>query len=618
MEQSFEDLLSNAFSGKHLIVIVFSLFQNLFNESIYFSNYDLVADPSVLSFTDEDLDFENLNFDEKLEEDRAGISHNNIPTKENKALHQEVTAVLSSMEAKDASVAENVNDDELSDEASFQGVEVIRMDESLEEDYASSDGDSVQEDYVSGEDEEEEEEEGMRAGEESGELLMVVRCDEFCNGNKEDKVFAEGQPLAPEGDENPQVRNQEQGDSESDEELSYFRRVPEHDSGMRIKGDGNEEDVLERGPEKQDDSSDSDGEAMKTEGGRNVLTLCFEQEAGNPHWEGRGTASLEHPDGGLSVQSLQGFGAEVNSEKDAERIKDFSGEEHQEAGESFADYPSDFSSCEYVDYGGKTQESDPQSAAKQDVCPGRAEADLRRMGMAKDSDEEYLFSIDLEVAASMFSGLDVGSGEKDKGKTEFVEQMWGGTAVMGYDKCESDSYSSSDDEAHRSRSDEELCGTLCPQDLEKNKQLEELHRGSSALSSMWSTCDKYCRADPAEGDVHCSPNASAAQTLLSDDLFTTEEVDMGETLPSIGSLCHAAGVSPYSVTQRWDTDPSNQGSLDDSFFFNTELEASGITELGELGDDEYEERNWEQEQERIRAFYEFYDESDEQNEKEGE
>lgn len=589
--------------------MVFSLFQNLFNESIYFSNHDLVADPSVLSFTDEDLDFENLNFDEKLEEDRAGISHKNIPTKENKALYQEVTAVLSSMEAKDISTAENVDDDELSDEAGFQGVEVISMDETQEEDYTSSDGD-----YVPGEDDDDDEEEGMRAGEESGELLMVVRCDtEFCNGNKEDKVFAEGQPLAPEGDENPQVRNQEQGDSESDEELSYFGRVPEHDSGMRTKADGTEEDVLERGPEKQDDSSDSDGEAMKTEGERNVLTLCFEQEAGNPHWEGPVKASLEHPDAGLSVRSLQDFVPEVKTEEYVEKIKDFSGEEHQEAGESFADYPSDFSSCEYVEDGGKTQESYHQVA-----CPGRAEADLRRMGMAKDSGEEYLFSIDLEVAADMFSGLDVGSREKDKGKIEFVEQTWGGAAVMGYEKSESDSYSSSDDEAHRSTSDEELCGTVCPQDLEKNKQLEELHRGSSALFSMWSTCDEYCRADPAEGNRHCSLNVSAAQPLLSDDLFATEEEDMGETLPSIGSLCHAAGVSPYSVTQKWDTDPSNQGSLDDSFFFNTELEASGITELGELGDDEYEERNWEQEQERIRAFYEFYDESDEQNEKEGE
>ncbi|XP_061843780.1 uncharacterized protein [Nerophis lumbriciformis] len=35
---------------------------------------------------------------------------------------------------------------------------------------------------------------------------------------------------------------------------------------------------------------------------------------------------------------------------DVHEMKDFSGEEHQEAGESYADYPSDFSSCEYVEH----------------------------------------------------------------------------------------------------------------------------------------------------------------------------------------------------------------------------------------------------------------------------
>ncbi|XP_061910136.1 uncharacterized protein LOC133654118 isoform X2 [Entelurus aequoreus] len=35
---------------------------------------------------------------------------------------------------------------------------------------------------------------------------------------------------------------------------------------------------------------------------------------------------------------------------DVHKMKDFSGEEHQEAGESYADYPSDFSSCEYVEH----------------------------------------------------------------------------------------------------------------------------------------------------------------------------------------------------------------------------------------------------------------------------
>lgn len=554
------------------------------------------------------MDFENLNVDEKLEEDKAGISHENILTKENKALQQEATAVLSSTETEDLYMAENV-DEELSDEADFQGVGVMSTDKTQEEDYTSSDGDSAQEGSVPGEDEEDEEED-MGAGEEPGELLMSVRCgNEFCNGNKEDRIFAEGQPLAPEGAENPQVRNEEQGDSESDEELSYFERVPEHGSGMRIKGDGIEEGEQEREEEKQEDSSDSESEAMKTEQEENVLARCFEQEARNPRRDGPAKASLEFPDIGSSVQNLQDLVAEVDSEEYVEKMKDFSGEEHQEAGESFADYPSDCSSCEYVEDGGKNQESNHQSVAKQDTCPERAETNLRWMGRAKDSDEEegveYLFSIDLEVAADRFSGLDVESGEKD----------------MGCETGESDSYSSSDDEAHGNRSDEELFESMCPQDdLENNKQPEELHSGSGATFARWSTCGDYNRADAADFNINWNPDVLMAQTLLSDDLLTAEDTDKGETLLSY--VTPAEGISTYSVVQRGDartTSPSNQGSLDDSFFFNAELEASEITELGQLGDDEYEEeRNWEQEQERIKAFYEFYDDSDGQNGKEGE
>lgn len=542
------------------------------------------------------MDFENLNVDEKLEEDRAGISHENILTKENKALHQEATAVLSSTETEDLYMSENV-DEELSDDADFQGVGVMSTDKTQEEDYTSSDGDSAQEGSIPGEDEEDEEED-MGAGEEPGELLMSVRCgNEFCNGNKEDRIFAEGQPLAPEGAENPQVRNEEQGDSESDEELSYFERVPEHGSGMRIKGDGIEEDEQERKEEKQEDS---ENEAMKTEQEENVLARCFEPEARNPRRDGPAKASLEFPDIDLSVQNLQDLVADVDSEEYVEKMKDFSGGEHQEAGESFADYPSDCSSCEYVEDGGKNQESNHQSAAKQDTCSERAETDLRWMGRAKDSDEEgveYLFSIDLEVAADGFSSLDAMSGEKDKGKIELVERMSGDAAVMGCETGESDSYGSSDDEGQGNRSDKELFEKMFPQDL---------HSGSSATFARWSTCGDYNRADPADFNINWNPDA--------------EDTDKGQTL--LSDVTPAEGVSTYSVAQRGDartTSPSNQGSLDDSFFFNAELEASEITELGQLGDDEYEEeRNWEQEQERIKAFYEFYDDSDGQNGKEGE
>ncbi|XP_044208613.1 uncharacterized protein LOC122983005 isoform X1 [Thunnus albacares] len=610
MEQSFADLLSDAF-----------------------------AETSVPSFPDGDLDFENLNFDEKFDEDKIGISHENLPTKEVRALHQEATGdtVLSSKATLDICMAENV-DEELSDaKEDFQGAGVMSVDKTPEEEYTSSDGESEEEGSVSGGDEDDEEED-KGTGERPGDLLMSVHCgDEFHDGNKEDRIFAEGQPLAPESTENPQVRNEEQG--ESDEEVSYFESVPGRGSEVIIKGDEIEEDEQE-GEEKKQDSSDSECEVMKIEQEQHFLAQCFEQEVENPYRDEPAKATLEFPD--LSVENLQDLIAEVDTEENVEKMKDFSGEEHQEAGESFADYPSDFSSCEYVEDGDKNQEnyqlnasscaSGLSSNAKQSTGLERAVTDVTWTEKAEDTDEEgdgYLYSRDLEMDADRFRGQGEASGEK----IEYVERVIGDAAVTGCDDgsetSESDSYSSSDDEVRVRRSDEEFSYNMSLQDPENNKQLEDtrLYSGSSAEFSRWSVSEDhhvrhyYDRPDSAAFNVSWDLNVLTADSPLFQDLLTKEDTDGAEILSSDLTQCPAEDVNNYSAVQRegaTTTSPSNQGSLDDSFFFNTELEASGISELGQLGDDEYEDdRNWEQEQERIKAFYRFYDDSNGENGREG-
>nr|XP_046253191.1 deoxyribonuclease I-like 1-like isoform X2 [Scatophagus argus] len=577
MEQTFAELLSDAFS-----------------------------ETSVPLFPDGDLDFENLNFDEKLEEDETGIAHENIPTEDNEALHQEAAN-----HTADIYTAENADEKE-PDEENFQGVGVTSVGQIQEEDYTSSDGDSEQEGIVSGEDEEDGEED-MGTGGGPGELSV-------CSSNKEDRIFAEGQPLAPEGVENPQVRNEDQGDSKSDEEVSYFEKVPERGSGMMIKGIGMEDEEQEREKEKREDLSDSECESMKIKEEENVLTLCFEQEVENPSRDGPAKVSLEFPE--ISVQKLQDLIAEVDSKEYVEKMEDFSGEEHQEAGESFADYPSDFSSCEYTEDGVTNKEKDHQYIAKQDTCLERDVMDIRWSRNAEDTDkegDEYLYSIDLEVDADKFRGLEAVNGERER---ELVEHMLTDAARMGCDDggetSDSDSCSSSDDddddEAQVKRNNEYL-EYPCLRDLENNKQPEELHSESSAGFVMWSTFDDYNRVDLADFNT----NMSTTDAPLSEDLLTAEDTDKEETLFSDVTRSPAEGVNTYSIVQRGDAEtksPSNQGSLDDSFFFNTEPEAE--TELGQLEDDDYEEeRNWEQEQERIKAFYEFYDDSDIEDGREG-
>nr|XP_033484283.1 dentin matrix acidic phosphoprotein 1 isoform X1 [Epinephelus lanceolatus] len=586
MEQSFADLLSGAFS-----------------------------ETAVPSFPDGDLDFENLNFDEKFEEDKT---QENLPTKEDEGLQQEATAVLSNME-KDIYTAEHVDEeqcDDKSDEEDFEGVRVMSMDKAPEEDYTSSD--SEQDSSASGEDEEDEEED-TGTGEEPGNLLRsVCYTDEFYEGNKEDRIFAEGQPLAPQGAENPQVRNEEQG--ESDEETSYFKRVPEGGGERMMRGDRSEEDEQEREEEKEEDLSDSECEGMKIEQGENVLAGRFELELENPCRDDPVKASLEFPE--ISVQSLQDLIAEVDSEECVEKMKDFSGDEHQDAGESFAEYPSDFSSCEYVEDKGDNQESNHQSDTS--ACASdsgsvakdnaylereRAVADVTWMGAPEDTDEEedgYLYSRDLEAESDKFRNLDVAATAK-----ETVENVLGDVTGCGDEgeTDESDSYTSSDDEVQEKRSDEELSDSMYLQ--ESNKQLEETESGSGAAFS-----DDFNRANPADFNINWNLDVLTSDTILSEDLLTTEDADEAETPLSDLTQRPAEDINSYSDLRT--TSPSNQGSLDDSFFFNTEPEASGITELGQLGDDEYEDdRNWEQEQERIKAFYKFYDDDDGENEREG-
>ncbi|XP_034392767.1 deoxyribonuclease I-like 1-like isoform X2 [Cyclopterus lumpus] len=533
------------------------------------------------------------------------------------------------METKDINMAKRVDEeqcDDTSEEEDFEGGKVMNRDKTPEQDYSSSEGET--EEIGSGEDEEAEED-NMRTGEKSEDLSRLDRCgNEFCEGNKEDRIFTEGQPLDPQGAEHPQVRNKEQGESESDEEVSYFERVPERGIEMMIRGDGIEEDEQERKKETKENLCDSEREGMKIKQEETaVLALCCEQKLENPSVDGPAKANLEFPE--ISVQHLQDLFTEVDSEKYGEKMKDFSGEEHQDAGESFADYPSDFSSCEYVEDGGTNQEKNHQSIAlacpsdndsikKQETCQERAVTDVMWMGRAEDTDEEgggYLYSRDLEVDSNEFRSLDVADREKD-----IVENVSGDAAVTAVDEGgatgESDSYTSSDDEVQVKRSDEELLDCMRLQDLESSKQLEETHGESGAAFS-----DDYNRVDPADFNNYWNLDVSTTDSLLSEDLLTTEDTDEADTPPSDVTQHCAEDGNSYSVVQRGDaktTNRSNQGSLDDSFFFNTEHEASGIMETGQLGEDEYEEeRNWEQEQKRIKAFYEFYDDSDGENKREG-
>ncbi|KAK5863451.1 hypothetical protein PBY51_000480 [Eleginops maclovinus] len=593
MEHNFADLLSDAFS-----------------------------ETAVPSFSDGDLDFENILFDDKCEKDETDICEEKLLAEEDEALQQEATgqtAVVSCMQTQDI-YAEDIDVekqcDNTSDNEDFEGVGVRSSAKILEEDYTSSE--SEQEGSISRQDEEGEAGD-IGTGSQPQYFLRSVRCsDEFCVGNKEDRVFAEGQPLALEGAENPKVRKEEQGEGESDEEVSYFERVPERSNEMMLRGEGmREEDEQERVEETEEDLCDCECEGMTIEQEENIL--CFEQEFENPCRDQSAKASLEFP--AISGQNLKDLIAEVNVDEYGEKMKEFSGEEHQDAGEGFADYPSDFSSCEYVEDEGKRQESnalacesDSESTEKQKNSLLKNVTDVIGMGKAEDTDEEgcrYLYSRDSEVYECR--RLDVAIEEK-----EVEENMWVDAAVSEVDDegetGENDSYTSSDDYVQEKRSDEELFDITHLQELESIKKLELTQDGDSEASS-----DEYNREESADFNINWNIDVLTAH--LSEDLLTTEDIDEVKTPYSdviqhpaakdinSDSLYHSSVVQGGNTKQT--TSPSNRGSLDDDFFFNTEAIASEITEPGQLGEDEYEEERYWDEQERIKAFNEFYDVSDE-------
>lgn len=348
-------------------------------------------------------------------------------------------------------------------------------------------------------------------------------------GRGGDRPPEERGPLPPGGDGNTRVRNEEQGETESDE-MSYFWRVPEHGSqAERTEDDQEETGEVKRDSEREasrredeeeeeeddgyDDDERSDGDEEEEDNG---LSLCFEQEGKNPHWDSPAEDTLDFPE--LAVQHQQDFIA--GDEESAEKMKDFSGEEHQEAGESFAEFPSDFSSCEDTEDGETDEDGNGQR-------PGFWDSRQRVMGSETPS----------------------------VGGRDPLGTVSGDGAGMSSDTSDS----SSDDES-QTTSDEEPEATL--KGLENKRQLEERPRGSR----------------------------------LFDDLFAAGV----EGCPG-GTMCPA------------EDGRASSGSLDDSFFFSKGPRDSPTSE--EFGDDE--KSNWEQEQERIRAFNAFYADSDQLTGEEG-
>lgn len=437
----------------------------------------MVSEASGPCFHEADLDFENVTF----EEDTSTIFCENTPRKEKENLEQEAPTFCYGEVINTAEDAE----EELPDEAAFRAEVDASAGGSQGQCYTCSWQDSAQK----GEDEEDDGEE-IKPGEESP--LACIGDKHNSRQGDGARPSEERRPLNPEEEENTPVRNKEPGETESDE-MSSFLRVPEQGSTT----ERTEEGQLET-EEEEEDEYDDEGEDEEEED--NALTMCFDQEVQNPHWDDpAGQHILDFFEFG--VQHLQDLMMKAADEEPVEKMKDFSGEQHQGAGESFAEYPSDFSSCEYIE----REERDEGSNGR---CAGDPGTGRRATLFANRKTQQW--------------------------KAELVETMSGL-------RCETSESDSSGDEEPK----------VTSEGLET--QLDEHHCGGREERLV----DKEGR-----------------------------------------------GFS--------------SGSLDDSFFSSAEHQNPQISGLEEDWEDEFEHKsNWEQEQDRIRAFNKFYEYSDQLTGQEG-
>ncbi|KAM8830128.1 uncharacterized protein ACB058_018502 isoform 4-T4 [Synchiropus picturatus] len=211
---------------------------------------------------------------------------------------------------------------------------------------------------------------------------------------------------------------------------------------------------------------------------------------------------------------------------DPNELKDFSGEDFQEAGEMYAELSFDFS---------------PRVEAEEGC------ADARDVYLEMNTDK-YMLSAEDKVQVT----------EGDSSSSSDYDIHVDSDKVSGYDKI----------------------------------------NGEDAKSPRLTSSPGDLTSAPSHNIVSYKHLLQSDEPLAPSDSFRTQST--------------AADMMDHLSC--WTSSSTNQGSLDDSFFFNTGSEKSGKAELEKVDE---EERNWEQEQERIKAFYKFYDDSDEDSERPG-
>ncbi|KAJ8017235.1 hypothetical protein DPEC_G00015700 [Dallia pectoralis] len=641
MEQDFADLLTDAFS-----------------------------DTSLLSFPDGDLDFEPLNF----EEDKQGSAHGRLPvlTEEEENTDEDEEKEKKELGCENASVSDHISlktnfclteEDTQHIKAEEEGGEEEEGEEETESEVEETGGqtgfvynhfsletydtrltqkDEDNEDESEEEDEDSEEED---PGIENTRGWSVVgqHDEDSCGCDEEDiqKVVGTGQSLAQD------VENCIVGTGQHEDHMVITARqqAEEHDD---LSSDSGQEVMisstsLHRGddvykvdlhvPQDADDQDQDEGDS------------CQEVLSSNP------AALIEHLDG--------------------DQMKDFLGDYQQGAGPSVFDYTSDL--CEYSTAGrkGERQPRSVRSAPPEPKVVGNIYSErekteeqdryVERQGHEiEDVDERENAN---DAAAAMTLGV--------KGDQEFAHcaicksDTNSGMARISAShlklgsSSESGSVNSSDnssDSTSEGSSDSTSEGSS-EEKVETNEPINETHTMGSQYKDLHQRLN--CQEDREAGEEDSSKQGVAKlllpETISDVPMFTChneaepsnmslkktsssdckksmvleaeQREDIQETWFDIEagpgvSEDHLIGAqlkTAEGLESKVQSDISwNTGAENNSVVLETKYEASEITDSEEEGfadeeeDDEEGERDWEQEQVRIDAFYKFYGDIDEE------
>ncbi|XP_020315404.1 uncharacterized protein LOC109869587 isoform X2 [Oncorhynchus kisutch] len=509
----------------------------------------------------------------------------------------------------------------------------------------------------------EEEAEMMHSGEEEdtgiknlgspGGWSVVVHYDEETrDGALQDieKIVTTGQPFAEQDSENREVRNVEQGAYEN----SDVRCFVGEDVTMEITADICEEEERQSDEENQEESSDSDLEVLTSsitkkqrKEGNKVANLLSQQtvpqeneEEDEQEEDGAPEVVYDWPDPAATQNVLALMVNTFVEHPLQKKIKEFQLDDHQEADERFADYPSVCSPCKYKKDGGKLSsplEGIWNTEEKVDVMEEVTASISPRVEGEQDLADCAMFNTNIDT--SMRKSI--------------------GYHLEPQSDSNSSSGSSSEDEEEQQKYKEEH------QALPRYQGLPRRDRGSedSPLQVQWGGGEEDGSKQSVAADLHLSETISDVPTFtlhsearrgraaitISRGTGNMSPSDSEESLPGALWTLEAeqredkretwlwGEAGPVALEEEhlckvqlelagrlkshihtdisWDTGENNveRGGLIQDY----QYDASGITESGELADEEDDEednRSWEQEKERIKAFYNFYNDEEEEGE----